>query len=697
MPFLLRGRYWGGRLVGSSSSSFYTCPSSSSNNGFVSMALRSPVGLSRHELPNFWRSLSSLRLRNLRYIRILSVPVRHSFLSRGIMTAYEDYSNGAPHTVEEQPPVVNMLREVNIHLASPRRGEQIRKLCPKCYGGSKGETSLSVNISLDGLFAVWHCHRATCGWSGHTEVPRRYTRINFQSLQQSKTLKKELSEEGARLLDLSAPQLGFLQHQGITRKTLERNGIKQLRKGPNSLLAFPYKEGGEIVSCRYYNHIFEFEEEKYAVKIFYGLDDIKDVSQVIIVGHELDKLALEEAGFPNCVSVPDLSYNNPQVKSLERKSKTQKKDFEYLHNCQNYLAKVGSFILALGSDDNRKALTEELARRLGRERCWRVNWPFDEDTGDLCKDSIEVLRLKGPQALQDMIKNAELYPVHGLFRFCFFEKEIDDFYHERSGYEQGVSSGWKSLDPFYRVVPGELTLVTGVPSSGKSEWIDALMCNLNRERKWTFALCSMENQVKEHGRKLLEKHIRKPFLIAPYSSGVRRMSEKEYELGKLWLRQTFFLIRCEDDELPSIDWVLNVARSAVLRFGIRGLVIDPYNELDHQRPSNMTETEYVSRMLSKLKRFAQLNDCHVWFVAHPKQLQGWRGDAPSLYDISGSAHFINKCDVGVVVHRNRDPLKGPVDQVHILVKKVRNKAAGMIGEAILDYDRATGEYIDYLV
>lgn len=66
--------------------------------------------------------------------------------------------------------------------------------------------------------------------------------------------------------------------------------------------------------------------------------------------------------------------------------------------------------------------------------------------------------------------------------------------------------------------------------------------------------------------------------------------------------------------------MLGLARAAVLRHGIRGLVIDPYNELDHQRPSRQTETEYVSQMLTKIKRFAQHHDCHVWFVAHPKQV-----------------------------------------------------------------------------
>ncbi|KAI3742887.1 hypothetical protein L1987_60585 [Smallanthus sonchifolius] len=123
------------------------------------------------------------------------------------------------------------------------------------------------------------------------------------------------------------------------------------------------------------------------------------------------------------------------------------------------------------------------------------------------------------------------------------------------------------------VVPGELTVV---PNSGKSECL--------------------------------------------YGKSVERMSEEELEIGKQWLSDTFHLIRCENDCLPSINWVLGLAKAAVLRHGVNGLVIDPYDELDHQRPSNQTETEYVSQMLSSIKRFAQHHSCHVWFVAHPKQV-----------------------------------------------------------------------------
>ncbi|KAF8412762.1 hypothetical protein HHK36_000732 [Tetracentron sinense] len=388
--------------------------------------------------------------------------------------------------------------------------------------------------------------------------------------------------------------------------------------------------------------------------------------------------------------------------------------------------RASRIILATDGDPPGQALAEELARRIGKERCWRIRWPKKNEV-DCFKDANEVLMYLGPSALREVIENAELYPIQGLFNFRDYFDEIDAYYHCVQGNELGVSTGWRALNDLYNVVPGELTIVTGVPNSGKSEWIDALLCNINESAGWTFALCSMENKVREHARKLLEKHLKKPFFNIRYGGSVERISVEELEQGKEWLNDTFHLIRCENDCLPSIKWVLDLAKAAVLRHGVRGLVIDPYNELDHQRPPNQalvlhlnklwdcvkvemtsnrrsyvspsnpgprTETEYVSQMLTKVKRFAQHHSCHVWFVAHPRQLHHWVGGPPNLYDISGSAHFINKCDNGIVIHRNRDPEAGPIDRVQVCVRKVRNKVIGTIGDAFLSYSRTTGEFSD---
>jgi twinkle protein len=150
-----------------------------------------------------------------------------------------------------------------------------------------------------------------------------------------------------------------------------------------------------------------------------------------------------------------------------------------------------------------------------------------------------------------------------------------------------------------------------------------------------------------------------------------------------------------DDEAPTIEAILEKARAAVMRHGIRGLVIDPYNEIEHRRPANMTETEYVSQLLGKVKRFAQQYGVHVWFVAYPAKMQCEKGGSrpvPTLYDISGSANWVNKADIGVVIHRDvaeKDPTR-----IEIQVRKVRFKSVGKIGTVALRWDRVTGRYAE---
>jgi hypothetical protein len=129
--------------------------------------------------------------------------------------------------------------------------------------------------------------------------------------------------------------------------------------------------------------------------------------------------------------------------------------------------------------------------------------------------------------------------------------------------------------------------------------------------------------VRDHARQLVEKRLRKPFFEAAYAAGAERLAPAELQTAMRWIDERFRLIRCDDDELPSVDWVLERARAAVLRYGIRGLVIDPYNELDHRRPKTMSETEYVSKMLTKVKRFAQARSAAAagaWRLAPG----GWR-------------------------------------------------------------------------
>jgi twinkle protein len=295
------------------------------------------------------------------------------------------------------------------------------------------------------------------------------------------------------------------------------------------------------------------------------------------------------------------------------------------------------------------------------------------------------LLIHGAEVLRECIAIAEPYPIAGLHDVLDYAEDTLALY--RTGRTRGLLTGWSSVDQLMTIRPGELSVVTGIPSSGKSEFLDALMVNIAQRYGWRFALCSFENPPTEHIAKISEKYLSLPFWDGPSW----RMSESDLRRAMDWAQAYFTLLRADDDT-PTVEWILEKARAAVLRHGIRGLVVDPYNDIEHRRPANMTETEYVSQLLGAFRRFAQIYGVHVWVVAHPAKMQRENGNfpPPTLYDISGSANWANKADLGVVVHRP-DPVGDPT-AVDIYVRKVRFKSVGKIGAVRLSYDKTTGRY-----
>jgi hypothetical protein len=370
-----------------------------------------------------------------------------------------------------------------------------------------------------------------------------------------------------------------------------------------------------------------------------------------------------------------------------------------------------------------EALAAEAARLFGEARCKTVQWPQawtdhwerweqgggdkndaaddDDRDGGLRCGALHMLLADGARALRLYVSNPREWPIAGLQRFFDYADEIytafGDLHDDENGDGSSSSSrrqplaystGWPSLDDYYRVAPGEVTLVTGVPNSGKSEWLDALAVNLAEQHGWRFALCSMEKRASDHARQLLEKRARRPMLKgAAYATArggmVPRMTEEELLAAFRWLDHHFVVLEAaggggsgdEDDGggggnsggggAPTLDWILDRARAAVAKYGVRGLIIDPYNEIDHAsaRFGNgggrggggapaLLEHEHVASVMSSLRRFAQRHGVHVWLVAHPRQMPAWTGQAPTLMDVSGGANFMAKADNGVIVHRD---------------------------------------------
>ena len=581
---------------------------------------------------------------------------------------------------------VEMIDELlfaeGIRVKSARMGTT-KILCPKCSASRKKKTDPCLSVTIEPSGAVWKCHN--CGWAGGVsdrQEGHTYQDGGFRRSRPRPTpIKPHFIPQGP-----TDTTIEWFAHRGISREILFRAGISRTEVwmgdsqtgGVEPVIAFPYMRGGEVVNVKYRTKDKRFRQEKGAEKIFYGLDFIGDAKEIYIVEGEIDALSLREIGFQNVLSVPDGAPKNVKDEPFNPDDDVK---FSYVWNCREELAAVEKFILATDSDGPGQALAEELARRFGREKCWRVTWPEGR------KDANEVLVHDGAESLCNELIRAKPWPIDGLHEADDYRQEVLELY--RVGRSRALSTGWDSLDKHMTIAEGQLSVVTGIPNSGKSEFVDAIMVNMASRFNWTFAVCSFENPPAEHLSKFAEKYLDAPFWEGP----TPRMSEISLERALDWAQGYFTFIRADGDkQIITLDWVLEKAGAAVMRYGVRGIVIDPWNEIEHQRPNNMTETEYIGQSLSKIKRFAAQRGVHVWVVAHPSKIYGEAGKAtpiPTLYDISGSANWANKADLGIVVYRNEE-----TTHTDIHIKKCRFKSIGSKGVVSLRYDKITGRYYD---
>jgi len=547
----------------------------------------------------------------------------------------------------------------------PNRGGANRDtICPQCSSDrkKKREKCLSVNIDK----GVWKCHH--CGWKGGLKVA---------------TLKPAPRPVSYTPPDAGLPEevLNFFASRGITRGVLERNkigfGSKYMPQVEKKVGAvhFPYFKNGQVVNVKYRDRDKNFVQEAGAEKIVYGYDDI-DPDLTIVVEGEMDKLALEVAGFTNTISVPD-GAPAPNTESYSSK-------FDFLTNCEDVLRSVKRFILAVDNDAPGQRLEAELSKRLGRYKCARVFWP------EGCKDANDTLIKHGIEKLADCIYTAEDYPIEGFVSVS--DDALGNFYDK--GISPGAYPGWKRFAEHYTVKPGEMTIVTGAPNSGKSEFLDAMLVNLATLHDQRFVVYSPENSPAEvHITKLVEKRVGK----TAQQHYLTRMSKPEYLDAARWVRDHFNFINPEESGMK-LKEILDMTAALLFRNGIDGLVIDPWNELDHDCPKDTSETLYISKCLSQIRNFARENQIHIWIVAHPTKLTKIKDKATgemvyppaTPYDISGSAHWFNKADNCLSVFRPT----GDNEPVTVFVQKIRFKTNGKRGASHFTYDFRNGRYVE---
>lgn len=520
-----------------------------------------------------------------------------------------------------------------------------RSVCPECSHTRKKKEDKC--LSWDKENKRGYCHNCSAAFFEYRpHEPKQFVIPEWKN-------ETKLTDGAVKFFEGRMISQATLIKMGVYSGTQYMPGLKK----ETGVICFPYFRNGQCINIKYRSKEKSFALVSGAELAFYNEDCLNLSDEIIITEGEIDALTFIQAGFINTVSVPNGANN-----------------FDFLDPYIERLIDIKKIFLATDQDTPGVKLRDELIRRFGAERCWIVSFKD-------CKDANEYLQKYG-DAIKDVIDEAKPVPVKGIIEVPMIYSDI------RSLFENGIQPGKKIdqeiIDKYITWETGRLAIITGIPASGKSEFVDYIVCKLNIKHGWKAAYFTPENYpLKFHYTKLFEKIIGKKF-------SAEKVSEIEWDMAYEYIKDNYFYILNEADF--TVKSILDSARVLVRTRGIKIVVIDPFNKLEHKYTDS--ETQYISRFLDELITFAKLNDVLVFLVAHPKKMSKVNGktEVPSLYDISGSANFYNKTDYGITVHRNTDDSNVMINEIKVYFQKIKYKHLGEQGIIDLNYDYITGRF-----
>ena len=531
-----------------------------------------------------------------------------------------------------------LIDEFNQHKLEEGKKQGI---CPLCSHDRKPNNQNAKCASYDWDRGLGTCHNCNTSFQLHT-----YQRKGASEKVYVRPAEVEHKPPASKVVE-------WFKTREISQQTLTDLKISE---GPEympqtgkteNVIKFNYFMGDQLINVKYRDGRKNFKLYKGAEKVFYNINSIIGYEYCVIVEGEMDVLALHEAGITNAISVPNgatLNSNN----------------LDYLDACIDYFDDKEKIILAVDTDEAGQALQSELVRRLGSEVCYLASF---ED----CKDANEYLIKYGKEKLSQRISGARPVPLENVTTFRDIEDEVTDFV--KNGFKPGFQVGLENFDDIFSTYTGQFITVTGIPSSGKSDFVDQMVVGYNNNYGWKTAFASPENvPTYLHAHKLMRKHW-------------QGMPTKDDIDGDKWnqiadhCNSNYFHI---DMERYTLDSVLRKGAELVKRKGIKCLVIDPFNKVRDVDCKTEDVNRYTMEYLSKIEIFAKKYDVLVFIVAHPTKMykdKDGKIEEPTMYNIKGGGEWYDASYHGILVHRDYD-----AKTVKAKVLKVKFQNLGQNGE-----------------
>ena len=581
----------------------------------------------------------------------------------------------------------------NLGIKIRKRSGTEKTTCPQCSESrrNKKDPCLSVNITE----GVYNCHN--CGWKGNVKsFERKDSRKNYQKPSRDMLNQMELSEKVVK----------YFESRGISEGTLKkffihgRDEFMPQTQKKERCIVFPYIRENEIINAKYRDGNKNFKLVKDAELVFFGMQTLTGRHTAIITEGEIDTLSVYESGFGNDYEVEadkdgvvvEHEFGRWAVLSVPNGASKGNQKMEYLDNCSDWLSMIDEFVIAVDNDEAGKSLKDELVRRLGSIKCRVVSYPKDAVVSDskggrrACKDLNEVLVHFGKEAVKEAVMSSQAIPVDGVyFLDDVFPQMLESF---RKGTQLAETTRFGEFDDFFRWKKGDINVIVGYSNHGKTTFWLQMMLTKSIYDGWKWAIFSPENYpANDFYDDLIEMYC---------GRWLDRMTEEEYINACLFIDLHFFYVYPDNEH--SIDSIHEKFRYLILKKGVDGVMIDPFNQLDKSQKAYERDDQYISGVMKDIKRFALLNSVSYNIVMHPKN-PNYNPDKSlqvvDMYDIAGGAMTGNKSDQIISYYRPNFHIDKNDSAVQIHVQKVKRKrTGGKLGSFNLKLDWSTKRYTD---
>jgi twinkle protein len=601
----------------------------------------------------------------------------------------------------------------NLGIRLNRSHGNLKTVCPKCSESRKNKRDLCLSVDIDK--GVYKCHN--CEWKGNVfmyENKKTYRELNREEYYRNYKItdsRKYLNERG-----LSDDTIDHFMLFEKTQKFIDKKTGEWVDK---KCISFPYFRGSNLVNVQYRSRDKDFKLEKDAELILFNLNSLNGVKKCIITEGQIDCMTAYEVGYGNVkkqerlnkLKFEKIEEIRKQYEEENEFNKKQKKtgrsademknieedmieytpemdrlslfsgygivsvpngasdNLDFLDSSAEYFFGIDEIIIATDGDEKGVKMRNALISRFGAEKCKYVNWDYEKTA---VKDFNDAFLKYGEDFVVNLVQNAVGIPVSGIHYVNEMLDEMwNSYWHKVT---QGSTTGFTEIDNYFVWKLGEINLWQGYAHQGKTSFFNQLMVAKSVVEGWKWAIFCPENYpATNYYNGLIMTYIGKE--IHPKNENYK-MTEREYELGLKFIEEHFFYIYPEDAH--DIENIHDKFKHLILKKGVKGVLVDPLNQLDKTQKPYQRDDQYLSDLYMQIKRFALSYQVSYNIIAHPNSPREKNPlPVPTAYDLWGGAMNFNKVDGLICFHRQN--LAEHVCEVHIQKNKVVDTGGAMAG------------------